>query len=196
MSNKATRKIKTPAFYEINSDYPGGGPGWKLLNYETLQHDHPGMRPAVAWPDGYLHLPRGPWCLPEFVEMPRLLIDRKLGRPPRDLENIDGLFFISAAMKAVLDAVDSLTCEFRCCETVLPSGEAGRETWLCAVTRAFVGAVNVEGSEGLRVRQGPNDLPAFVCTPARGSNSIFTCLARHISFISRKWRVLSSAIKL
>lgn len=68
-------------------------------------------------------------------------------------------------MKAVLEAVDPMACEFRRCQTVLPSGEAGPETWLCAVTRAFAGAVNVEGSDGLRVRQGPNGLPAFACTP-------------------------------
>ena len=69
---------------------------------------------------------------------------------------MDGIWIISAAMKAVLEAVDPEVCEFRRCETVLPSGEAWRETWLCAIDRAFVGAVDVEASEHLGVERDLN----------------------------------------
>jgi len=81
---------------------------------------------------------------------------KKTRSPPRDLECMDGIWIISAAMKAVLEAVDPEVCEFRRCETVLPSGEAGRETWLCTINRAFVGAVDVEASERLDVRRNIN----------------------------------------
>ena len=146
-----------PVYYEISQDYVRGGVvGWEFLNYATLQKDHRGINPAVGWPDGYLQLPRGTWRFPESVDTPRFLISKKLGRPPRDLERMDGIWIISAAMKAVLEAVDPEVCEFRRCETVLPSGEAGRETWLCTINRAFVGAVDVEASERLDVRRNIN----------------------------------------
>jgi hypothetical protein len=59
-------------------------------------------------------------------------------------------------MKAVIGAVGPEACEFRRCETVLPSGEPGRDTWLCVVTRGFVGAFDPEASVNLNSRPGPN----------------------------------------
>jgi hypothetical protein len=64
-------------------------------------------------------------------------------------------------MKAVLEAVDPDSCEFVRCETVLPSGESGRETRLCAITRAFVGAIDPQASGDLLIRSGPNGLPGY-----------------------------------
>jgi hypothetical protein len=55
-------------------------------------------------------MPGGPWLLPEFAETPRFFIDRKLGRP-RDLESADGVFLVSPAMNAVLEAIDPDACE-------------------------------------------------------------------------------------
>jgi Protein of unknown function (DUF1629) len=159
LNARARSKERTgePVYYEISEDYVRGGVvGWEFTNYATLQSDHRGMTPADPWPDGYLKLPRGPWRFPNYVETPRLLISKKLGRPPRDLECMDGVWIISAAMKAVLEAVDPEVCEFRRCETHMASGEAGRETWLCTINRAFVGAVDVEGSEHLQVRRNFN----------------------------------------
>jgi hypothetical protein len=153
---------KKARYYEINCDYIHGGVvGWKFVNYDTVQPGG-GVVPRPTWPDGYLQMPRGPWRLPQFAETPRFLIDKKLGRPPRDLENIDGVFFVSPAMKAVLEAVDPDACEFARCETVLPSGEPGRETWLCVVTRAFAGAVDEQASANLDISPiGPNGLPIY-----------------------------------
>jgi hypothetical protein len=157
------RRDGHPAYYDTDWDNARGEqPGWKFLNYDTLQKDRWGIVPPVPWPDGYLNLPRGPWRFPDYVEAPRFLIAKKFGRPPRDLENIDGVWIVSAAMKAVLETVDPEACEFRHCETVLTSNEPGPERWLCAVTRAFVGAVDAEGSEHLDVRIGPNGKPWYI----------------------------------
>jgi len=155
------KQSANPAYYMIDADYIRGGAPWlEILNRKTLKGNGHGLTLCI-WPDGYLQLPRGPWLFRDFVETPRLLFDKKLGRPPRDLENESGVWVVSAAMKAVLEAVDPAACDFRPCETVLPSGEPGRETWLCTVTRAFVGAVDQDASEFLLVRQGVNGLPAY-----------------------------------
>jgi|HubBroStandDraft_1064217.scaffolds.fasta_scaffold62059_2 hypothetical protein len=154
---------KKTKYYEISYDYiHGGAVGWEFVNYDTVQSGGHGVIRRDAWPDGYLQMPRGPWRLPEFAETPRFLIDKKRGRPPRDLESTDGVFLVSSAMKVVLEAVDREACEWVRCETVLPSGEPGRETWLCAITRAFAGAVDEKASVNLGIRQGPNNLPAYL----------------------------------
>jgi hypothetical protein len=64
-------------------------------------------------------------------------------------------------MKAVLEAVDPDACEFVRCETVLPSGEPGRETWLCAITRAFAGAVDEQASVDLRISSDSDGLRSY-----------------------------------
>jgi Protein of unknown function (DUF1629) len=159
------RKARPPVFYTMNWDLRSWPIGWKFLNYDTLQAGHRGIYRPDPWPDGYLQLPRGPWTLPEFVEPPRFLIDSTLGRPVKDLENYDGFFFISPALKAILQMLDPSACQFRVCETVLPSGEPGPELWLCSVTRAFAGAVDVDNSEDVVVGQGSNGLPRLIIWP-------------------------------
>jgi Protein of unknown function (DUF1629) len=158
-----TKMPKKAKYYEISYDYMhNGAVEWEFVNYDTVQPGWRGVTRRDGWPDGYLQMPRGPWLLAELTETPRfLLISKKRGRPPRDLESMDGVFLVSPAMKAVLEAVDPDACEFVRCETVLPSGELGRETWLCAITRAFVGAVDEQGSVDLGIRSGPNGLPGY-----------------------------------
>ena len=68
------------------------------------------------------------------------------GRLPGDLEPYDGIFFVSKALKAVIEALDPGACDIRPCDTVLSSGEPGPELWLCSVTRAFIEAIDFEHS--------------------------------------------------
>ncbi len=191
----AKRQSKALTYYRISSDFTRGGPpGWKFLNYDTLQKDHSGITPSDGWPDGYLQLPRGPWRFPDYVDTPRFLIDRKLGRPPRDLEDIDGIWIISAAMKAVLETIDPTACEFRRCETFLVSNVPGPETWLCSVTRAFVGAVDPEASEYLDVTVGCDRLPLYGASPLTVCSLSLKSLEMPIYSTLPKWRGRSIAI--
>lgn len=157
----------TAIYYNMNTDFThGGSPGWKFLNYDTVQKDYKGISPVPPWPNGVTASPTGgPWRFPVFVETPRFLFDRKLERPPRDVENIDGFWIVSAKMKTVLEATDPEACEFRPCETVLTSGDPGPERWLCTITRAFLGAVDLEATEGLLVRTNPNGSISYTPTP-------------------------------
>ena len=158
---------KAPIYYHMDADFTrGGAPGLKLSNYDTVQKDHKGICPVPPWPNGVTASPHGgPWRFPVFVETPRFLFDRKLGRPPRDVENIDGFWIVSAEMKAVLEATDPEGCEFRPCETVLTSGDPGPERWLCTITRAFLDAVDLEATEGLLVGRNPNGSINYAPTP-------------------------------
>jgi hypothetical protein len=158
---------KEAIYYHMNADFTrGGAPGWKFLNHDTVQKDHKGIRPVPPWPDGVTASSRGgPWRFPDFVETPRFLFDPKLGRPPRDVENIDGFWVVSGEMKAVLEATDPEACEFRPCKTVLSSGDPGPERWLCTITRAFLDAVDLETTEGLLVGRNPDGSISYTRTP-------------------------------
>ena len=161
-----TKKNQPTQYYEFSNDYTRGGPpGWELLNYDHLQADGGKLNAKVGWPDGYLVLPRFPYRVPDYVEPPRFVIDKKLGRPPRDIECIDGFFFVSAGMKQVFESLDPDACEFRRCETILKDGEPGPETWLCSIIRVFVGAVDVEASEYLIAYTSPSGGPTFAQNP-------------------------------
>jgi hypothetical protein len=160
------RSEKAAIYYDMDADFTrGGSPGWKFLNHDTVQKDHKGICPVPPWPTGQKTTKDGPWRFPVFVETPRFLFDRKLGRPPRDVENFDGFWIISAGMKAVLETTDPEACESRRCETVLASGDAGPERWLCTITRAFLGAVDLEATEGLLSRRNPNGSISYMPTP-------------------------------
>jgi hypothetical protein len=169
MSANVKAKSKNTAiyYYKMGADFTrGGSPGWKFLNYDTVQQDQKGICPVPPWPNGRtVSSSGGPWRFPVFVQTPRFLIDRKLGRPPRDVENKDGFWIVSAEMKAVLEATDPEACEFRPCETVLSSGDPGPERWLCTVTRAFLDAVDLEATEGLLDRRNPDRSISYTPTP-------------------------------
>lgn len=118
------RKPKAPQYYEFYAALNVRPPFFELANEARLQEC--GSLPAEpSWRDSYARLPHHPWRLPDYREPPLLLFDKKLGRPARDVENEDGLQFVTSAMKAYLERVDPDACEFRKCDTQWTSGEAG-----------------------------------------------------------------------
>jgi hypothetical protein len=147
-----------PVYYFMHMDYRARPAGYEVENAARLQEDGQGLEAYPPWPDGYGHLPNHPWRFPTYIETPRLRLDKKLGRPMRDLEGIGAFWFVSAGMKAVLEKIDPAACEFRKCETVLSSGDPGPETWLCSITRILLGAdvIDCDATEGLTLRKKPN----------------------------------------
>lgn len=133
-------------YFELDASSVGRGAGWKMINYNTLQSDAPGLNPKIPWPDGHRVLSRGPWTLPAYVEAPHFVIDLKTGHAPRDIEVIDGFLFISRKFKAVFESLAPGACEFRSCTTEYLNGAPGPETWLCSVTGAFKEAVDIDNS--------------------------------------------------
>ncbi|ULO25002.1 DUF1629 domain-containing protein [Methylocystis sp. SB2] len=159
------RKPKAPQYYKFNAALNVRPPYFKLANEARLQ-ECGSLLAELGWPDGYARLPRHPWRLPDYREPPLLLFDKKFGRPARDVENQDGLWFVTSAMKAFLGRVDPGACEFRKCDTVWSSGEAGPEYWLCSVTRLLFGwdVIDLEKSKNMTVVIRPDGFPSYPVT--------------------------------
>lgn len=156
-----------PKYHDIDSDDAYGGYLFDLVNRENLQSDGNWLLAKPAWPDGYGNLPRHPWRFPNYLEKPRVLLEGKPGRALADLRNQDGFWFVSRALKTLLEQMDPNACEFRECETVFASGDAGPEYWLCSVTRFFFGkdVIACEAIEGLTLRPAPNGFFDYVVYP-------------------------------
>jgi hypothetical protein len=156
------RKPKAPQYYRFDAALTDRPPFFKLANRERLQACG-SLLAEPGWPDGYARLTRHPWRLPDYREPPLLLFDKKFGRPARDVENQDGLWFVTSAMKAFLENVDPGPCEYRKCDTVWTSGEAGPEYWLCSVTRVLFGrdVIDVDKSTKVKVQIEPDGFPSY-----------------------------------
>jgi len=119
------RKSKARKFYAISPDYRRGGiAGFRIENREKLLQ---GL--LVLGP------PSGRRGFPDYPEPPRVLIDKKIGRPLRDIEQCSGYWLISDPMKAVLEEVDREAFAFVQCEVQRPPGESEPGYWLCDVIR-------------------------------------------------------------
>jgi hypothetical protein len=154
------RKPKAPQYYRFSAALTDRPPFFELANEERLQACG-SLLAEPGWPDGYAQLPRHPWRLPDYREPPLLLFDKKFGRPARDVEAQDGLWFVTSAMKAFLERVDPGACDFRKCDTEWASGEVGPDYWLCSVTRMLFGrdVIDVDKSTKIKVLIGEDGLP-------------------------------------
>jgi hypothetical protein len=153
---KPGKRSVGPRYFEVFKDFRGKDLFWELENVDRLKESGRRLRAPAAWPDVYRRL--GPW---DYLERPRFVIDEKQGRLPRDLESYNGLFFVSKAMKAVIEALDPRACDFKLCDTVLSSGDSGPETWLCCVTQAFIGAIDFERSAISQLNFFADGLPMY-----------------------------------
>jgi hypothetical protein len=133
MSNEAVnaptraRKPKARKFYKMEQDFrASSAPGYRIENETRLLF---GRRILGPGPEQ-----RG---FPIYPEAPRILFDKKLGRPVRDLEQCSDYWLISDRMKAVLEATDAEGFAFVKCEVRLRDGEPGPDYWLCDVVRVL-----------------------------------------------------------
>jgi hypothetical protein len=149
------RKAKKRQYYLFSNDYTKGhSPGREFSNLAALQEGG-GIMAREPWPDGYMQLARPPWRIPQYLEVPRLVFDKKLGRPLRDVESAEQLLLISDAAKTVFDSVDKDAFAYQVCETVSRTGEPAPRRWICTVARVFAGAVDAERSQHLTPQRGP-----------------------------------------
>jgi hypothetical protein len=113
------RKPKTRKFYRIDPDFRvGGAPGIQMDNKDALLQGRRTLGP-----------PTGQRGFPDYPEAPHFLFDKKLGRPPRDLEEYHAYRLISDRMKVVLEAIDPDGFAFVQCEVRLSDGTAGPTYW-------------------------------------------------------------------
>ncbi|HKA80415.1 MAG TPA: DUF1629 domain-containing protein [Xanthobacteraceae bacterium] len=124
-TRKHARKPKARKFYRIGPDLRVYGPlGFRIENTEALTRGGRVLTP-----------PAGKRGFPPFPEPPRLVVDRKLGRAPRDLEQYDYYWLVSDRTKGVLEAVDPDAVAFVKCATGFAGHTAEEGYWLCDVVR-------------------------------------------------------------
>jgi len=154
---RARRGLVGRKYYKMGPDFSlGGAPGFKLENEEALVRkpilignilSKGVLEPPPPWPQDRRR--RG---FPEWPEKPCFLFDRKLGRPPRDLEIYHSYWVISEQMKAMLESVDPEGFAYLQCDVVLRNREPGPRRWLCDATRVL-DAIDVPRSKDITVRQ-------------------------------------------
>jgi len=129
-------KQKPRKFWRISSSIYSAAPGIKFLN-EDLLTEVTGSRIFGA--------PIGRRGFAEYPEPPLLLIDKKLGKPLKDLQSFYDYFLISEKTKSVFESLDPDAFAFCKCETRMPDGTEGPEYWLCDVL-PMLDAVDEENS--------------------------------------------------
>ena len=141
-------------YYRFGADLRGAM-SREVVNRRSLQLDSTSISVPIGqeWPLGYLNLEAPPWRFPPYREKPKLVWNPRKG-VFRDIDNFDGIFIISASAKHVFNSVDPEAFDYRECESVLPNGDPGPPAWLCHVTRAFLGAIDLTRSSGVKVKRG------------------------------------------
>ena len=72
---------------------------------------------------------------PPYPEPPKVVIDRKLGRPPTDFEQYSQCWLISDRLKRALEGIDVEACAFLKCEVRQAQGKPMADYWLFDVVR-------------------------------------------------------------
>ena len=119
-------KAKARRFYVVGLDFRlQTAPGWEMENLEVVA----GVRKILIAPPGRGFVP--------FPEPPRLVIDKSLGRAPRDWELFHDYWLASDRMKILLETLDLEGVRFVRCETRYRDGRAAPTYWLCDVIRVL-----------------------------------------------------------
>ena len=125
VATKRARKPKARKFYRVGPDSRLTGPiGFGLQNQEVLAQGRQILTPS----------PGGRGFRP-YPETPRLLIDKRRGRAPFDLESCNAYWLISDRTKKVFEAADAEAFGYVRCDVQFADGTVGPEYWLCDVLR-------------------------------------------------------------
>ncbi|OWF57069.1 hypothetical protein B1H41_22010 [Xanthomonas vasicola pv. vasculorum] len=116
----------------------GQGPGIEIANEDNL------LSPSTNTMDP----PNGE--VSQYPERPHLIHVPETGGMPRDLEEIAGIWIVSAALKHVFESIDPAGFAFASCDFTLADGSPGPQYFLCDVIRSL-DALN-EGASRVKVK--------------------------------------------
>jgi Protein of unknown function (DUF1629) len=143
--SKITRMKTSPKYFFFKPNTLSTLFDEKVLNEETML---PG---GMGLSECYIPSRRG---FPQFVEAPRLQLDKRFVAAKRDFSVFKAIWFVSGRAKRVFESIDPTAFEFCRCDTELAGGSSGPEYWLCKVLPAL-DAVDEQKSK-LTIRTEPN----------------------------------------
>jgi hypothetical protein len=127
-SKFARGRMANPAkgkFFLVGPDFRrGGAPGFEIANKSRVLQGRRALGPLSS--------ERG---FPDYPEPPLIRLDKKLGRPLRDLEQCHEYWLVSAAAKDMMQHLDEKAFAFLICDVILENGEKGPDYWFCDVIR-------------------------------------------------------------
>jgi hypothetical protein len=136
-ANPKVRNKKQQKFWNIDWNSSVGRAGLKFLNKKLILEAL--RRPVLDVLRGEA---RG---FANFPEAPKILFDKKLGRPPFDLGPFGDYWLISDSTKVLFESLQANAFSFLKCDIVLPDGSTGPQYWLCDVS-TILDAVDEEKS--------------------------------------------------
>ncbi len=144
--------------YQLRTPLNGSTAGYDIVNLDALQPNVSSLRAQVLWPDGILSTLRGPWTIPDYLENPHIVVDKRKKATLLDFFRRDGFIFITAKLKAIFDELAPGTCDYRLCKTEFSDGTPGVETWMCSPNEVFNDIVDLEASNISISRSGSYSL--------------------------------------
>lgn len=131
------RAPKQRIFYLFGPDITGGGKGHGLV-FENANALRIPPRVIVRPAEG---------GFPAFKEKPRIVYDRKKGKPPRDLEaSLSGYWFVSERLKNIFEQAAPDGFLFAEYDYILPDGSLGPSHYLCEIA-SELDALDLERSK-------------------------------------------------
>jgi hypothetical protein len=127
-STASQRTAKARRFYIVTFSYSGERrANWEVDNLDVLSPDN-----------GVLLPPKGRRGFPDYPEKPHLMIGkRKVGHPPRDMEEFHSYWLISHPLKVLFESIDPQAFAFQSRDVKLRDGSTGPVYWLCDVIRVL-----------------------------------------------------------
>ncbi|MEN2470077.1 imm11 family protein [Burkholderia sp. GS2Y] len=121
---RSRRTAKAGKFFAVSDVLGRGSAGYEIVNRDAV------LQNTTA---KIFVRPLGGRGFPDYPVAPRLLFDKKFGRPVRDLERREGFWLVSDRAKVVFESIDPDAFAFLRCEVQFLDGSDGPVYWLCDV---------------------------------------------------------------
>jgi Protein of unknown function (DUF1629) len=148
-TDKTANQLKRKArkFYVIDYNVGERQQNWEFKNLAALRV---GGKPLGS--------PAGKRGFPAYPEKPHLVIGKKRGHPPRDIERFHSYWIISDRLKELFESIDERAFAFQACDVTSADGSTGPVYWLCDVIRVLEA---FDQSTVEEIRSG-RKMPAFL----------------------------------